>query len=75
MFHLILKFLAFIHNESYHEASCSFTILYKLQPTSGQVNVEFKYAYTPVHDRSVDESSFKKGCLSIEMSLIWYKII
>jgi hypothetical protein len=54
-FHFLFKFLYFVDNESYDEATCSYKRMYKLKPILDHVNVKFRRIYTPEGDVSVDE--------------------
>jgi hypothetical protein len=59
-----LKFLHFVDNESYDEATCGSKRLFKLRPILN-LNAKFRSVYTPECDVSVDESlMIWKGCLS-----------
>jgi hypothetical protein len=63
-FHHLLKFLHFIDNKSYYEATCSSKRLYKLEPIL-DLNAKFRSVHTPECDVSVDESLMMwKGHLS-----------
>jgi hypothetical protein len=55
-FHLLLKFLHFVNNESYDEATCGSKSLYKLKPIMDHLNAKFQSVYTPECDVSVDKS-------------------
>jgi hypothetical protein len=55
MFHLLLKFLHIVDNESYDEATCSSQTLYKLNPMLDHLNAKFTSVYAPECDVSVDE--------------------
>jgi hypothetical protein len=54
-FHLLLKFLHFVDNESYGDSACSSKRLYKLKPILDHLNVNFRSVYTSDCDVSVDE--------------------
>jgi hypothetical protein len=54
-FHLLLKFLHFVDNESYNEVTCGFKRLYKLKPILNHLHTKFMSVYTPECDVSVDE--------------------
>jgi hypothetical protein len=54
--HLLLKFLHFVDNESYDEATRGSKRLYKLKPILDHRNAKFRSVYTPQCDVSVDES-------------------
>jgi hypothetical protein len=55
-FHLLLKFLHFVDNESHLEATCGSRRLYKLKPILDHLNDRFRSVYTPECEVSVDES-------------------
>jgi hypothetical protein len=55
-FHFLLKFLHFVDNKSYNEATCNSKRLYKLKPILAHLNAKFRSVYTPECDVSVDES-------------------
>lgn len=55
-FHLLLKFLHFVNNEEYDEATCGSRRLYKLKPILDHLNDRFRSVYTPDCDVSIDES-------------------
>jgi hypothetical protein len=64
-FHLLLKFLHFVDNESYDEATCGSRRLYKPKQILDHLNTRFRSVYTPERDVSVDESLMMwKGRLS-----------
>jgi hypothetical protein len=64
-FHLLLKFLHFVGNENYDEATCTSKRLHKLKPILDHGNAKFRSLYTPECDMSVDESLMMwKGRLS-----------
>lgn len=63
-FHLLLKFLHFVDNESYDEATRGSKRLYKLKPIL-DLNAKFRNVHSPECDVSADESLMMwKGCLS-----------
>ena len=55
-FHLLLKFLHFVNNEEYDEATCGSKRLFKLKPILDHLNDRFRSVYTPDCDVSIDES-------------------
>lgn len=55
-FHLLLKFLHFVDNEAYDEATSGSKRLYKLKPILDHLNKKFQTVYTPECYVSVDES-------------------
>jgi hypothetical protein len=55
-FHLLLKFLHFVDNESYDEPTCSSKRLYKVKLILDHSNTKFRSVYTPECNVSVDES-------------------
>jgi hypothetical protein len=64
-FHLLLKFLHFVDDERYEEATCGSRRLYKLIPMLDHLNDRFRSVYTPECEVSVDESLMMwKGRLS-----------
>jgi hypothetical protein len=64
-FHILPKFLHFVDNEHYEEATCSSRRLYKLKPALDHLNDGFRSVYTPECEVSVDESLMTwKGRLS-----------
>jgi hypothetical protein len=64
-FHLLLKFLNFVDNESDDEATCGSKRLYKLKPILDHLNAKFRSVYAPECDVSVNESLMMwKGHLS-----------
>jgi hypothetical protein len=64
-FHLLLKFLHFVDNESYDEETCCSKRLDKLKSILDHINAKFRSVYTPECDVSVDESLMMlKGRLS-----------
>jgi hypothetical protein len=74
-FRLLLKFLHFVDNESYDEATCGSKRLYKFRPILDHLNSKFRIVYTPECDVSVDESYDVEGIHSFKTCQIWYKII
>jgi hypothetical protein len=54
-FHLLLKFLHFVDNKSYDEATCSSKKLNKLKPILDHLNAKFRSVYTPI-SRVFDDS-------------------
>jgi hypothetical protein len=64
-FHLLLKFLHFIDNEHYEEATCSSRRLYKLKPIPDHLSDRFRSVITSECEVSMDESLVTwKGQLS-----------
>jgi hypothetical protein len=55
-FHLLLKFLHFVDNNSYDVATCGSKRLYKLKPILDHLNAIFRSVHTTECDVSVDES-------------------
>jgi hypothetical protein len=55
-FHLLLKYLHFIGNETYDEATCGSRRLYQLKPIFDQLTDKFGSVYTPECGMSVGES-------------------
>lgn len=53
-FHLLLKFLHFVDNESNDGATCGSKRLYKFKPIKDHLNAKFRSVYTPEYDVSVD---------------------
>lgn len=80
-FQHLLRFLHFVDNESYDEATCGSKRLHKFKPILDHLNAKFRSVYTSECDVSVDESLmiwkgrfFVEGVHSFKTCQIWNKI-